>query len=148
MSERPWPPLIVADTTPGWVKWRDGVLTCLMWGLFLYMLDDEFELVIERNLVRFGLGDYRTDPNWPQYFGQLTPYLSMSLALIGLLIVATAFTLIRRARSMRLPSPVPLELAAEAQRAGLSAGDLAAARDLRIAVVHIEPDGRHKVEAR
>jgi poly-beta-1,6-N-acetyl-D-glucosamine biosynthesis protein PgaD len=145
-GRKPWPPLIVAGDVPPWIKRRDFALTAAMWLLFLYMLDDEFALVLHRNLVRFGLGHYRTDPNWADYLEDLGPHLSIGLVLIVLLVLATISTLIWRWRASRLPPPQPLALAAEARRAGLSEPDLAHARDLAIAVVHIEPDGRHRIE--
>ena len=57
----PWPPLIVASTTPTWVKARDVVLTLVMWVLFAIMLRTEFDLFFGRYLARLGLGDDRLE---------------------------------------------------------------------------------------
>jgi hypothetical protein len=147
-SKKPWPPLIIASEAPRWVRWRDFVLTLLMWLLLAVMLETEFELVVQHNLVRFGLGEYRTDPNWPEFFERLAPFLAASAILIAMLVVSGLFTRRRRRHALSLPLPPPLDLAAQARRAGLSEPELAAARELSIAVVHIGPDGRHRVEAR
>ena len=148
MTAKPWPPLIVAGAAPRWVRWRDLVLTLLMWLLFAVMLETEFELIIQRNLVRFGLGKYRTDPNWAEFFERLAPFAAVASASIAVVVIAGLFTVRRQRRALRLPPPPPLDLAAQAGRAGMSESDLGAARNLRIAVVHIGSDGRHRVEAR
>ncbi len=147
-SPHSWPPLIVARDVPRWVKVRDFVLTLMMWGLFLAMLESEFELIVQRNLVRLGLGTFRTDPLWEKHFELLEPYALVTLALVVVLLLDSAVTLVRRRRARASPQPPPLGLAAEARRAGLKETDLAAARELKIAVVYIEPDGRHRVEPR
>ena len=145
---RPWPPLIVADHTPRWVKWRDFVLTLVMWLLFAVMLETEFELFVGPHLERWGLGDFNTDANWEEFLGRLMPFVLISMMLIGLLVAASLMTLRRRRRGLLLPVPPPLEIAEQAKRAGMAPAALESARGLRIAVVHIEADGRHRVEPR
>jgi len=66
--------------------------------------------------------------------------------LLGILIAASFFTLRRIARARLLPEPRPLPIGDEARRVGMAEEDLAAARNLRIAVVHIDREGRHRVE--
>jgi hypothetical protein len=63
-----------------------------------------------------------------------------------MLIVGSLLTLRRIARARLLPEPLPLSAGEEARRVGMTEEDLAAARNLRIAVVHIDPGGRHRVE--
>jgi tetratricopeptide (TPR) repeat protein len=52
-AAKPWPPLIVADHTPRWVRWRDFALTLMMWILFAIMLETEFELFVGPHLERW-----------------------------------------------------------------------------------------------
>ena len=63
-----------------------------------------------------------------------------------MLIVASFFTLRRIAQARLLPEPQPLPIGDEARRVGMAEEDLATARNLRIVVVHIDPNGRHRVE--
>jgi len=150
MSRRPhdsWPPLIVAAETPTWIKWRDVGLTILMWILFGIMLETEFELVISRNLARLGFSYFYIDANWSEFFERLRPFVRTTVLLVVVLIVAGLLTLRRRRISLLIPPPPALEIAADARRAGIDASALAAARDLPVAVVHIDADGRHRIEA-
>ena len=66
--------------------------------------------------------------------------------LVGALALASLITLRLHRRGLLMPQPPPLPLAEQALRAGMDATALAAARNLRIAVVHIDSDGRHRVE--
>lgn len=148
LHERPWPPVIVAENTPRWVKWRDFMITLMMWMLFSIMLDDELELFVNRQLARLNLGVFRTDPNWVEHFRRLTPYAIVGVVLVGLLVVASLATLRRRRRTLLLPPPPPLSLAEEASRCGMDEAKLAVAKDLPVAVVHIGTDGGYRVEPR
>jgi hypothetical protein len=147
-AAKPWPPLIVADHTPRWVKWRDFALTLMMWILFAIMLETEFELFVGPHLEHWGLGDFDTEANWGAFFGRLMPFIQIAMMLIGVLALASLITLYRRRRSLLLPPPPPLAIGDEARRAGLDEVALAAARELRIAVVHIDEDGTHRVTPR
>jgi poly-beta-1,6-N-acetyl-D-glucosamine biosynthesis protein PgaD len=151
MSDRPlgspkdWPPLIVASTKPRWVTVRDIVLTVLMWVLFAIMLETEFELFFGHYLQRLGFGEFDTDARWVEFFEALRPYLRIVIVLVALLIVAAFFTLRRVARAHLLPAPEPLAIGEEARRVGMEEAELLAARELRIVVVHIDANGRHRV---
>jgi len=46
-----------------------------MWLLFGLMLENEFELFFGGYFERWGLGDFDTDPDWPEFFRRLRPYL-------------------------------------------------------------------------
>jgi hypothetical protein len=154
MTDRPlersdaWPPLIVADSTPTWVKVRDVVLTLAMWLLFAIMLETEFELFFGHHLEWLGLGEFNAEANWPAFFDALRPFLLIALVLVALLFVAALLTLRRVARSRRLPLPASLTIGQQASRAGMEEAALIAARELRVVVVHIEPDGKHRIEPR
>jgi hypothetical protein len=143
-----WPPLIVASRTPKWVKWRDVILTFLMWFAFAIMLQTEFELFVSRQLVRLGLGNYRFDWNWAEHFERLMPFVFIAVTLIAFLSAASIATLRRRRVTLLLSQPLLLEDANQAARAGLPVAELAAARDLKVAVVHFDPEGRYHVDAR
>jgi hypothetical protein len=145
---KPWPPLIVAHSKPRWVVWRDVLLTMVMWILFAIMLETEFELFISHQLVRLGLGDFRTDPNWAEFFERLMPFVAVAVLLICLLLLASVFTLRRRRRGLLLPPPAALPIADQARRAGMDEAELAVARELRVAVVYINENGKHFVKPR
>ena len=143
---RPWPPIIVARHTPRLVKWRDILLTSVMWGFFVLLLDTEFELFMGSYLERLGFGPFDTDANWALYFYRLLPFLLATALLAVWLIIFGLRTVRRRSRALLLPQPVPLETADQARRAGLDEAVLIAARDQRIVIVHIDADGRHRFE--
>jgi hypothetical protein len=146
--ERPWPPLIVATSTPAAIRWRDLLLTVVMWGLFFVVLESEFELYFGAYLEHWGFGDFDTDADWAEFFHLLLPYLEVSAVLIATLALVNALGVKRRRRSLSIEPPPPLTLAEEARRAGMGEAELAAARELRIAVVHIDADGKLGVEPR
>lgn len=147
-SHRPWPPLIASGHVPRWVKWRDFVLTGIMWLLFAVMLEAEFELFAGPFLEHVGVGDFDTEGNWAEFFERLLPFVQIGVVLVAVLVVASLSTLRRRARGLLMPAPPALGMDEQARRSGMSEADLVAARELRIAVVHIENDGKHRVEAR
>jgi hypothetical protein len=137
--DKPWPPLIVAGHVPRMVRWRDLLLTWILWLCFALLLGIEFELVVGGSLGFL-------DTDWPLFLERLKPFFLTAALLAGLLVISGVRTLRRRERSLLLPQPAPLETADQARRAGIDAAVLIAARDLRIAVVHIDADGRHRIE--
>jgi len=143
-----WPPLIIASNKPTWVKVRDVALTLMMWVVFAIMLETEFELFFGHYLNRLGLGEFDTEGRWLEFFHALRPFVQLALVLVTLLLVAALLTLRRIRRARALSQPAPLELAAEARRVGMAEAELIAARELRVVVVHIEPDGKHRIEPR
>jgi hypothetical protein len=149
VPERAWPPLIVAETAPQWVRRRDFFLTLLMWILFAIMLETEFELFFGSFLERMGLGDFDTEANWGIFFERLRPYLTVSLVLASTLAFASILTLLRRRRTLSQEPPAPLTIAEHAALVGMEESDLRAAREMRNCVVHIDnATGRHWVEPR
>jgi poly-beta-1,6-N-acetyl-D-glucosamine biosynthesis protein PgaD len=129
------------------VKWRDILLTSMMWGFFAILLDAEFELFLGDYLEQLGLGPFDTNANWLVFFELLMPFLLIAAILAGALIIFSLRTLRRRSRALHLPQPAPLETTDQAQRAGLDEVELIAARDQRIVIVHIDDNGRHRIEA-
>ena len=95
-----------------------------------------------------GLGDFDSEGRWLEFFQALRPFVQVALVLVSLLLVAGLLTLRRVARGRRLPQPAPLAAGDEARRVGMDEARLIAARELRIVVVHIEPDGKHRIEPR
>ena len=143
-----WPPLIVVSDKPRWVFWRDAVLTLMMWTLLGLMLATEFELFFGRFFEKLGLGEFDTNPHWARFFKLLEPYLWLIVALLALLAASTIATLHRIRRFVEAAPPPPLAAADQARRAGMDEADLLAARQLANVVVHVAPDGRHRVEPR
>ena len=121
------------------MKWRDAVLTLIMWGLFAWLLERQFRLVNRTVDGRSDLVDFLT---------LLAPYAGTAVVLIGILAVAAMLTERRRRRALMLRPPAPLALSDEARGAGMDEAALAAARGMRIAVVHIETEGRLRIEPR
>ena len=138
-SDKPWPPLIVAGHVPRLVKWRDLLLTSILWVCFALLLGIEFELFVGGSL---GL----LDIDWPLFYERLKPFFLTAAVLAGLLVISGLLTLRRRKRSLLLPQPAPLEAADQARRAGLDEAALIAARDRAIVIVHIDADNRHRIE--
>lgn len=145
---RPWPPLIVDGQMSRLVRWRDLLLTLLMWFLFGLMLETEFELFFGKYLERLGFSGFDTDPQWDVFFERLRPFLRTAFILLCILLVLSLLTMVRRRRSLDLPPPTPLTVAEQAERAGMTAQDLARARELPNVVVSIGADGRHFVAPR
>jgi hypothetical protein len=114
---------------PRSVKWRDTLLTLMMWGFFAALLDIELPKTI-----------------WSVFVDRLMPFLLIAVILVGSLIIFSLRTLWRRSRAVLLPQPAPLETADQALRAGLDEAELSAAREQRIVIVHIDSNGRHRIE--
>lgn len=151
MSRQPqknWPPLIVVSDKPRWVVWRDFALTIGMWLIFAIMLETEFELFFGHYLERLGLGDFDTNANWARFFQRLEPYLWLIVMLLALLAASTVATVHRLRRFLKQAPPPPLQAAEEARRGRLEVAALLAARQLANVVVHVTPDGAHRVEPR
>lgn len=146
-SNRPWPPLIVAQHVSRLVKWRDILLTAMMWGVFAVLLDGEFDLLLGDYRALLGLSHSENNTDWAVYFERLIPFLLAVAVLAALLVMFGLRTLRRRSRALRLPKPAPLETIDQAHRAGLDEAELIAARNQRIVIVHIDANGRHRIEA-
>lgn len=147
-TDKAWPPLIVATDKPRWLFWRDFALTVAMWVVFAIMLETEFELFFGHYLERLGLGDFDTNAHWARFFEALAPYLWLIVILLTCLAIATVLTIHRARVMLRLGQPPPLEPATEAARGGMTTPALLAARELANVVVHVTPDGTHRVEPR
>ncbi|MGZ5904367.1 MAG: PgaD family protein [Reyranella sp.] len=142
----PWPPLIVAGKKTTFIKVRDVALTLFMWLLFAIMLETEFELFFGHYLQRLGFGEFDTKGRWLEFFEALRPFVQVALLLVSLLLVAGLLTLRRVARGRMMPQPTPLAAGDEARHVGMDEAELLAARELRAVVVHIDADGRYRVE--
>jgi hypothetical protein len=141
-----WPPLVIARNTPRTIRWRDFLLTLVMWMLFAFMLDTEFKLFFGSYLQAFGLDEFDAKGNWPLFFEQLIPFLITAGVLVYLLVATGVLTLRRRRRALLLPPPAPLDLATEGRQAHLDETSLLAARAARIVVVHIGSQGSVELE--
>jgi hypothetical protein len=146
-ANRTWPPLIVAERVPRLMRWRDRLLTSIMWGSFAALLESQLDLFKGDPLEWLGIGASAASAGWDSYVELLLPYL-VTAALFATAIVIFSLRTLKRARlSLLLPQPAPLEAADEARRAGLNEAALVAARGRRIVIVHIEADGTHRIDA-
>lgn len=143
-----WPPLIVAESVPRWMWWRDFVLTASVWILFVWLAVDEYDFMREAYVERYGLPTHTFKSHFPRFLQELRPDAVVIGILLFFLGTAGAITLRRRQRGFLMPAPMALPLAEEAGRVGMTEDDLAAARTLRIAVVHVEADGALRIESR
>jgi hypothetical protein len=143
-----WPPLIVAANQPRWMRWRDVGLTLCMWLLFVIMLETEFELFFGPLFERLGWGDWDTEANWEIFFQRLAPFLRTVGILVTALVVAGLFTMARRRRTLLGVAPPPLDVGQHAALARIDERALVEARDLPVAVVEVDADGRHIVHPR
>jgi poly-beta-1,6-N-acetyl-D-glucosamine biosynthesis protein PgaD len=140
-TERPWPPLIVAARIPFWIKVRDRVLTCLMWGLFLTMLVEEADIVVTRHSFSVTIG-------WLDMRQELFPFVMLAATLATLLFAASQFTRRRRRLTLLLPQPPALTLTDHAARARVAEDALSRAREHRIVVIHVDADRKLRFEPR
>jgi len=143
---RPWPPLIVAEHVPPLVRWRDFLLTLILWGIFWLLLEKQFELFLSDFLRLLGIPRVKTTPDWRLFFQLLLPYWLIAAALGGELAMFSLDTLRRRRRALLDQQPQPLGAADQARRTGLDESTLVAAREQRIVIVHMDADGRHRIE--
>jgi hypothetical protein len=146
-ADKPWPPLIVGAHVPPLVKWRDALLTSIAWICFVILIDTEVILFFGNLLQLLGFDRYDAVADRPMYIKRLAPFLLTSAGLIAVLFMFGLRNMRRRLRALLLPQPAPLATAAEARRAGLDEAALIACRDQRIVIVHIEGDGRHRIES-
>jgi hypothetical protein len=146
LAPKTWPPLVTGARLPRAVVWRDVALTLLVWVLlallcrnFLLLVADEFRVATGRD---------RVGPEFDllALWQRLSGYVVVVGVLLGVLSFAGLATLRRLRRLRARPLPVPLPPAAEAARHGVALGDLEAWRALRVAVVHVDGQGRMRAE--
>jgi hypothetical protein len=138
-SDKPWPPLIVAGHVPRLVKWRDLLLTSILWVCFALLLGIEFELFVGGSLglldIDWPLFYERFEAVFPDRGGTRRTACHLRPAHVAAPRALTAAS-----------QPAPLEAADQARRAGLDEAALIAARDRAIVIVHIDADNRHRIE--
>jgi hypothetical protein len=140
------PPLIVAGKVSRLLRWRDRLLTLLMWAVIANLLAHETGLLWRDSFALHGPNE-GAEIDWLHRLEGLSLFLIVAAVLSAFLTVFGVRTSRRRRRALGLPAPPPLELANEARRAGLDEAALLAAREHRIVTVHLKPDGRLRIEA-
>jgi len=146
MKHEVWPPLITAARQPRWMVWRDRGLTLFMWLLFVLVCHNFLRLAADG--VREVSGRPRVGPEWdPEMLWEpLRPFLVVSGLLVTWLLLFGLVGIRRIARDRARPMPPPLDTGEEAARQGADGAALAAWRDWRIAVVHLDDHGRMHAE--
>jgi hypothetical protein len=141
-----WPPLITAAAQPRWMVWRDRGLTVAMWALFalvchnfLFFAADEVRMAVGRPPRR------EWDPEMQVV--RLEPFFLVALLLVLWLLGAGLVSIRRMKRNLARPMPPSLALDEEAANQDAAAEALAAWRGWRLAVVHLDPQGRMSAEA-
>ena len=145
-KERPWPPLIVAQSVPLLVRWRDIILTVLAWGLIGFLLVKEVTGELQA-LDALAAGATGSELGRLDFLERLVPFLLLALVLPVVLIGFSVQTMRRRSRALLLPQPTPLAASDEARRTGLDEEALLAGREDRIVIVH-NADTRIRIERR
>lgn len=143
-----WPPIITSAARPRAILWRDIILTLMMWAVLLLILYTELDLIWNGFHVLRGKPGIEIDPQLAQFWRRLRPLLWLMAALVAMLAIATVISRDRRNRAILQSPPPPLAESAIAVRAGISEAELAAGREHRIAVVHVDDDGRLRIEQR
>ena len=138
-SETAWPPLITDAEQPRWMRWRDRILTIVMWLLFLGMLIRQ-SVAFWRRVTAFLAAEAGT--TWEF---RLLPFLGVAAVMIVWLGLWAVLMYFRVHRAGHPPQPAPLGIEDEAECRGMTAADLAAARGLKIAAVAIDAAGRYRV---
>ncbi len=143
-----WPPLITAARQPRWMVWRDRGLTLLMWVLFVLVCHNFIRLAFDE--FRELTGRPRRGPEWDfeDMWDPLRPFLFVASVLVMWLLLAGIASVRRMQRNLARPKPAPLGLAEEAAEQGAAPDDLAAWRGLRVAVVHLDEQGRMRATER
>jgi hypothetical protein len=141
-----WPPLITAAAQPRWMVWRDRGLTVAMWALFALVCHNFLFFAADEVRVAVGRPPRREwDP-----LGQverLRPFMVVALTMVTFLLAAGLVSVRRMRRNIARPKPPPLSLVEEAAHQGAGPDALAAWRGWRLAVVHLDPQGRMSAEA-
>jgi poly-beta-1,6-N-acetyl-D-glucosamine biosynthesis protein PgaD len=141
MNAHTWPPLILPDRVPRWVRARDLALTIVAWIVLLYWVRGALLLILDwLSYPFFELSTTRA-PDWAAMWSTLAPFFAVSAVLAAWLVF---WALQRRKTLMRqrtVAQPPPLELDAHARQFGLDARAVLAIRAPRVATVHFDAAG-------
>lgn len=143
-----WPPIITDGRHSRLVGVRDALLTLLMWGGLLAILYTEIRFAWDSLLVLLGRSDAQIDAELALFWRRMQPLLWLMAGLVLMLVVATLLSRRRRDAAIAGRQPEPLPEVTVAALAGLSVDEMEQARQLRIAVVHRNPDGTLRVTAK
>ena len=143
----PWPPLITDAKVPRRIILRDYALTVGAWVALAWFAEHELLLVLSQIHELLGGPQGRPLPDWALWWARLRPY-AIAVAFLAVWLVGWGLMAMRRLRGYaQLPQPTPLTAVEQAVRYGCTEADLLAWRALKIAVVHIDPGDRVRVEA-
>jgi poly-beta-1,6-N-acetyl-D-glucosamine biosynthesis protein PgaD len=148
MSDRQqedWPPIISGAERPAWVLWRGFAITTFMWGLFLFIVEREMEIVWQALWTGTRQSAEHHNTVLDEFLVQLRPALWIILLMIAILGFATLRSRRRRnAALLRLPPPpVPdLELARDL---GIDEQELHDIRRQKIVALDVDDEGRVSV---
>jgi poly-beta-1,6-N-acetyl-D-glucosamine biosynthesis protein PgaD len=141
VSAPAWPPLILPDRVPAWVRARDLALTIAAWALLAYWVRGALLLIYDWLAYPFFELTTQQAPDWARMWSTLAPFFAVA-ALLAAWLVYWALqrrSTLRQHRSM--PQPAPLDLAAHAGHFGLRNAEALSMRGPRIVVVRFGADG-------
>lgn len=141
MSATAWPPLILPDRVPRWVRIRDLVLTIAAWTVLAYWVRGALLLIFD--WLRYPFFELTTEkaPEWARMWSTLAPFFAVAALLAAWLVY---WALQRRATLMghrAVAQPPPLEFEVHARHFGLRAADALSMREARSVTVRFDADG-------
>jgi poly-beta-1,6-N-acetyl-D-glucosamine biosynthesis protein PgaD len=141
VSAAAWPPLILPERVPRWVRVRDLVLTIAAWTLLIYWVRGALLLIGDWFSYPFFEFSTARTPDWARMWATLAPFVALSALLAAWLVF---WALQRRATLRRhhaMPQPAPLSVESHANHFGLREADAIAIRKLRIVTVSFDANG-------
>ena len=133
-----WPPLVLGESLPRWVRVRDLAITLAAWALVLWWTRGAFFLLWD--WLRYPMFELTTTraPDWPRIWKALAPFFGLAALLSAWLVYWSHKR--RRILQQRedAAQPAPLALATHAARFGLGPEDVGVLRQRRVAVVRFD----------
>ena len=141
MSTPAWPPLVLPDRVPRWVRVRDLALTIAAWALLAYFVRGALLLIWDWLGYPFFELTTQRAPDWTAMWTALAPFFAVAAVLAAWLVF---WALQRRKTLMQqrtMAQPPPLDPDVHARHFGLRAADLPALREPRNVTVRFDASG-------
>ena len=141
MSAPAWPPLVLPDRVPRWVRVRDLALTIAAWTLLAYWVRGALLLIWDWLSYPFFALSTEKAPDWARIWSTLAPFVAVAALLAAWLVY---WALQRRTTLMgqrSMAQPAPLDLGTHARHFGLGEAHVAVMREPRIVTVSFDAGG-------
>jgi poly-beta-1,6-N-acetyl-D-glucosamine biosynthesis protein PgaD len=141
MSVSAWPPVILPDRVPWWVRMRDLVLTIAAWGLFAWWTQGALLLLWDYlSFPMFELTSH-APPDWETMRATIAPFLAIAALLAAWLYIRGRTRRGILAKQYDADQPAALEPDVHAARWGLTPADVTRLREQRVGTVQFGTDG-------